>query len=165
MIFLSVGTQKFSFNRLLKIIDDLIEKQIIKDIVICQCGYSDYAAKHFKCIPFLSHDDFDKLLDECDLFIVHGGVGSILAGLEKNKKIIAFPRKKVFHEHIDDHQFQICEKFFSLNLLKIAIDAKSLEREYKDICKFVPAKFEEVFDVDQNNIFVDIKNRLEHIYE
>ena len=47
MIFITLGSQKFQFNRLLKEIDRLIETGVIKDEVFAQIGYSDYQPKHF----------------------------------------------------------------------------------------------------------------------
>ena len=42
MIFITLGSQKFQFNRLLKAVDDLIEHKKIQDEVFAQTGYSDY---------------------------------------------------------------------------------------------------------------------------
>ena len=48
MIFLTLGSQKFQFNRLLQAVDELIEKGIIVDETFAQIGYSDYQPKHFE---------------------------------------------------------------------------------------------------------------------
>ena len=42
MIFITLGSQKFQFNRLLRAVDELIEKGVIDDTVFAQIGYSDY---------------------------------------------------------------------------------------------------------------------------
>ena len=42
MIFITLGSQKFQFNRLLKAVDDLVQRKIIKEDVFAQIGYSDY---------------------------------------------------------------------------------------------------------------------------
>ena len=41
MIFITLGSQKFQFNRLLKTVDELVERGIIKEEVFAQIGYSD----------------------------------------------------------------------------------------------------------------------------
>ena len=46
MIFITVGSQKFQFNRLLEQIDLLIENKIIKEEVFAQIGSSDYIPKN-----------------------------------------------------------------------------------------------------------------------
>ena len=48
MIFVTVGSQKFQFNRLLKKIDELIDAGIIKDKVFAQTGASDYIPKNYQ---------------------------------------------------------------------------------------------------------------------
>ena len=45
MILVTVGSQKFQFNRLLQEIDKLIEEGIIKEKVFAQIGVSDYIPK------------------------------------------------------------------------------------------------------------------------
>ena len=52
----------------------------------------------------------DKYIDEADLVITHGGVGTIFSALKKNKKVIAIPRLEKYGEHINDHQIEICEE-------------------------------------------------------
>ena len=40
MIFITLGSQKFQFNRLLKTVDELVERGIIKEEVFAQIGFS-----------------------------------------------------------------------------------------------------------------------------
>ena len=47
-IFITLGSQKFQFNRLLKAVDELCEKGTIDaEDVFAQIGYSDYIPKNF----------------------------------------------------------------------------------------------------------------------
>ena len=47
-IFITLGSQKFQFNRLLKAIDELCEKGTVDaEDVFAQIGYSDYLPKNF----------------------------------------------------------------------------------------------------------------------
>ena len=48
MIFITTGSQKFQFNRLLQKIDELVAEGTIKDEVFAQIGYSDYVPKHYE---------------------------------------------------------------------------------------------------------------------
>ena len=48
MIFITLGSQKFQFNRLLEEVDKLIEQGIITEEVFAQIGYSDYKPKNYK---------------------------------------------------------------------------------------------------------------------
>ena len=58
-IFITLGSQIFQFNRLLKAVDELCEKKIIKSQnVFAQIGYSDYIPKNYKYENFLDRDKF-----------------------------------------------------------------------------------------------------------
>lgn len=48
MIFITLGSQKFQFNRLLKAVDELVAAGKIKDEVFAQIGYSDYKPMNYK---------------------------------------------------------------------------------------------------------------------
>lgn len=47
------------------------------------------------------------LIDEADLIITHGGVGSVISSVKMWKKEIASPRLAKYGEHTNDHQLQI----------------------------------------------------------
>ena len=60
MIFVTLGSQKFQFNRLLIEIDKLISSGVIKEKVFAQIGYSDYKPKNFEYMDFLTSEEFKK---------------------------------------------------------------------------------------------------------
>lgn len=113
MIFVTLGSQKFQFNRLLKALDELK----IDEEIYAQIGYSDYKPKNFKYKEFLDREEFSKFIDMSDIVITHGGTGAIVGALKKEKKVIAIPRLAKYGEHVDDHQLQIIEQFDELNLI------------------------------------------------
>lgn len=116
MIFVTLGSQKFQFNRLLIEIDRLIEEGKITEKVFAQTGYSDYKPKNYKFNKFLNRDEFNDIMSKCDKVITHGGTGSIIGAIKKRKKVIAIPRLSEFGEHVDDHQLQITKQFSDMNL-------------------------------------------------
>lgn len=113
MIFVSLGTNDKSFERLLKTIDREIDLGNIKDEVVVQSGYTKYTSKNMKIVDLMPMDVFDEYIRKCDILITHGGVGTILDGLKKEKKIIAFPRLSKYLEHVNDHQVQIINEFYN----------------------------------------------------
>ena len=117
MIFVAVGTQKFQLNRLLKAVDDLVERGQLEGEVFAQVGHSDYRPQHYGYQDFLSKDDFQSCISRCDLLITHSGVATIIAGLKLGKKVVVVPRLAKFGEHVDDHQVQIAKSFSEKNLL------------------------------------------------
>ena len=116
MIFVTLGSQKFQFNRLLIEIDRLIEEGKITEKVFAQTGYSDYKPKNYKFNKFLNRDEFNDIMSKCDKLITHGGTGAIIGAIKKRKKVIAIPRLSEFGEHVDDHQLQITKQFSDMNL-------------------------------------------------
>ena len=107
MIFITVGTQKFQFNRLLKMVDDLIEEKLISDNVVAQVGYSTYIPRNFHSFQFKSENEINLLMEKAHILITHSGVGSITTALKLQKKVIVVPRLKKYKEHVDDHQLEI----------------------------------------------------------
>lgn len=127
MIFITIGSQKFQFNRLLQKIDDLIEKGIIVTPVYAQIGYSNYKPKNYRYKKFLNRGEFSNLMRDSDLVITHGGTGAIISALKYNKKVIAVPRLKRYGEHVDDHQLQITTLFSNLKYIESAVEVDELE--------------------------------------
>ena len=131
MILVTLGTQDKSFERLLKAIDKQIEKGNIKDKVIVQAGYTKYESKNMEIFDLIGPKEFDELVDKCDILITHGGVGSIISGLKKGKKIIAAPRLEKYKEHTNDHQKEIVKEFEKSGYLLELRDFNQLEQTLK----------------------------------
>lgn len=111
MILVILGTQDKSFERLLKAVDRVVDKGILNDKIVVQAGYTKYYSPHMEIFDLIPIKEFNKLVSEADLIITHGGVGSIMQGLKKKKKIIATPRLAKYGEHTNDHQKQIIGEF------------------------------------------------------
>lgn len=127
LIFITLGSQKFQFNRLLKAVDDLIEKGIVTDEVFAQSGYSDYQPKHYEYKQFLDRDEFAEWEGRADIVITHGGTGAIIGAVKKQKKVIAVPRLAKCGEHVDDHQIQLIAQFKNQNLICGLDDCSEIE--------------------------------------
>ena len=133
MIFITVGSQKFQFNRLLKKIDELIEEGIIKDKVFAQIGVSDYKPVNYEYIDFMNQDEFNKKLDECNLLITHAGTGVIVNAVKREKKVIATPRLAKYGEHVDDHQIQLIQQFDELNFIEPLYELSDMKLKLEEI--------------------------------
>lgn len=126
MIFVTLGSQKFQFNRLLIEIDKLVEEKKINEEVFAQIGYSDYKPKNYKYKEFLDRDEFAALIKKCDKVITHGGTGAIIGAVKNGKKVLAVPRLAKYGEHVDDHQKEIVSQFSDMNIIKAIEDEKRL---------------------------------------
>ena len=141
MILVMLGTQNNSFHRLLEEIDRLIESGKINDEVIVQAGYTKYESQNMKVIDFVSNDEIEKLEQQADCIITHGGVGSIIGSIEKGKKVIAVPRLKQYGEHVNDHQLDIVESFDKLGYIIGITDVSQLEKALKKVETFEPKEY------------------------
>lgn len=130
MIFITLGSQKFQFNRLLKEIDRLVENDTIKDEIFAQIGYSDYKPKNYNYKLFLDRNEFSEIMDKCDKVITHGGTGAIIGAIKNDKKVIAVPRLRKFGEHVDDHQLQIIKEFVDMGIIEGCFNESELEQVY-----------------------------------
>ena len=133
MIFITLGSQKFQFDRLLKKVDELIEEGMIVDEVFAQIGSSVYLPKHYSYERFLDRNQFAKTMDQCDTVITHGGTGVIIGAVKKGKKVIAVPRLAQYGEHVDDHQLQLLHQFDDLQLICACYEVDQLGEYYKKL--------------------------------
>lgn len=113
MIFVTVGSRNYPFDRLFKKLDELYEKGILTDEMFAQTGTSSYKPKHFAYKDFISQEDFLRRVKTADIVVSHGASGSIMKSLNAGKKVIAVTRLEKYGEHINDHQIQNNEAFSS----------------------------------------------------
>ena len=141
MIFVAVGTQKFPFDRLLKGIDDLIAQGQLEADVFAQIGHTDYVPKNYQYQNFLSKDDFQSYISNCDLLITHSGVATIITGMKLEKPVVVVPRFASYGEHVDDHQLQIAESFSDKNLVLMCKNITKLAQTVQEARTHVFAKY------------------------
>ena len=120
MIFITLGSQKFQFNRLLKAVDELVAAGKIKDEVFAQIGYSDYKPMNYKYEQFLDREKFSQVMDKAEIVITHGGTGAV-------------PRLAKYGEHVDNHQLQLVGQFKELNLICECQDCAKLEEAIQTV--------------------------------
>lgn len=123
---MTLGSQKFQFNRVLKELDRLIDIGEISENVFAQIGYSDYSPKYYKYKEFLNSDDFYSAMQESNIVITHGGTGAIINSVKMGKKVVAIPRLKIYNEHVDNHQIEIVKKFEDLGFIKGCYDSAEI---------------------------------------
>ena len=137
MILVTLGTQKQQFNRLL----EKIEESKIKDKIIVQAGYTKFKSNKMEMFDFIPYEEMNKLIDDADLIITHGGTGSILMPLSKSKKVIACARLSKYGEHVDNHQTEIVDLFDSKGYIIKIEENDSIDDLIKKMKKFEPKMY------------------------
>jgi UDP-N-acetylglucosamine transferase subunit ALG13 len=108
-IFVTVGTHKKGFERLIRELDRLQGEKKLKGKVFAQVGStSKFKPHHLGFTEILPLEDFQKKISEADLIISHGGAGTIIDVLNQRKPLVLVPRLKKFKECVDDHQLDLC---------------------------------------------------------
>ncbi len=106
MIFVTVGSRNYPFDRLFIKLDELYEKGELKECMFAQTGTSAYIPKHYEYRDFITVEEFQQKITEADIVVSHGASGSIMKALNAGKKVIAVTRLEKYGEHINDHQIQ-----------------------------------------------------------
>lgn len=141
MILITLGTQDKEFTRILKEVDKLITKKVIKEEVVVQAGYTKYKSNNMKIFDYVSKTELEKYIEKASFVITHAGVGTIFDCLKKNKKIIAVPRLSKYKEHNNDHQLQIVEEFGKEGFLIPVYEMDELEQAIQKVKTFKPNKY------------------------
>lgn len=121
LIFVTVGSRNYQFNRLFEKLDELYDSNLLKDEIFAQIGCSSYIPRNYKFKDFVSQEEFEKRIESADIVISHGASGSIMKALNAEKKVIAVTRLEKYDEHINDHQIQNNEAF-AMNKYVLMVD-------------------------------------------
>lgn len=113
MIFVTVGSRNYTFDRLFKKLDELYENGTLTEEMFAQIGTSVYKPKNYDYKDFISPEEFAEKIENADIVVSHGASGSIMKALNAGKKVIAVTRLEKYNEHINDHQIQNNEAFSS----------------------------------------------------
>lgn len=133
LIFVTVGSRNYPFDRLFIKLDELFDKGVLEGELFAQVGTSTYKPRNYKYKDFISQGEFLDLVNSADIVVSHGASGSIMKALNAGKKVIAVTRLAKYGEHIDDHQIQNNEAFASNNYVIPVFEMDDLENAFKHI--------------------------------
>lgn len=132
VVFVTMGSQKFQFDRLLRAVDNLIATGDIAEPVFAQTGSCTYEPVHIDFAQFLNRDQFKAKMSSSDVVITHGGTGAIIGAVKAGKKVVAVPRLAKHGEHVDDHQVEIVKQFADMGLIEPCMDVADLKSSYEN---------------------------------
>ena len=108
MICVTVGTHEQQFDRLVEYMDNWAGSH--DEEVIIQTGYSRVEPKNCKWQKFYLQHEMDKFIQDARIVVTHGGPCCYIEVLKLEKVPIVVPRRHMYGEHVDDHQFEIGKK-------------------------------------------------------
>ena len=141
MILVTLGTQDKSFIRLLQEIERLIQEGIIDNQVLVQAGNTEFESEYMEIFDLIPITQFQSFIQQADLLITHGGVGSIITALKENKKVIAVARRVEYQEHTNNHQLEIIEEFSNQGYVLPVYEVQGLRAVLEKVIEFKPKRF------------------------
>lgn len=141
MILCLFGTNPYSFDRLVKKVDETIARG--GDVFI-QIGYTKYKPRNCKFTKFLEKTKLLEMIESADIVITQGGYGSMMDSIQLNKRVIAVPRKIELNECLDDQnelvQYLESKKYvagcYDIEMLEVLVN-RCMNNEVK-FKKFIP---------------------------
>ena len=123
MIFVTVGTTHFPFDRLIEAVATL---PLHDEELIVQRGASRVQVPGATVSHFLPFGDVEALVRRSRLVISHAGVGSIMVALAGGRRPIVVPRLARYGEAVDDHQVEIASHLAAERRVIVAHDVAEL---------------------------------------
>jgi UDP-N-acetylglucosamine transferase subunit ALG13 len=122
MIFVTVGSSKIPFDRLLRAVD----AAEFDEPLVVQHGASAVRPYGAECVDYLDHGRFVELVRDARVVVTHAGVGSIMTALGEGKRPVAVPRRASLDEAVDDHQVAFARRAGELGLVTLVEDVARL---------------------------------------
>jgi len=122
MIFVTVGTTHFQFDRL---IAGVARLETDEEIVV-QRGPSRVSAGKARVVDFLSFGELADYIRRSRVVVSHAGVGSIMVALSEGRRPIVVPRLARFGEAVDDHQVQVAEMLSERDRVHLVMEPQDL---------------------------------------
>lgn len=94
--------------------------------VLWQTGATDLRGLGVRGHDQVPADELRSAIQDADLVVMHGGIGSALTALDAGRVPVMLPRRVAFGEHVDDHQAMICD-LLGRRRLAVAREADELQ--------------------------------------
>jgi UDP-N-acetylglucosamine transferase subunit ALG13 len=120
VIFVTLGTQAFPFDRLLRGLDGLEEGLVI------QGGSSTYRPAGAAWFGFLDFPELLEYVRAARVVVSHAGVGSVMTAVAEGKRPVVVPRLVRHGEAVDDHQLPFARRLHGAGLVRLVEDPAEL---------------------------------------
>lgn len=126
LVLVSVGTDAFPFDRLVRWVDSWLENGAASRVrCIVQHGTAA-PAQHADSRPFLDFRDLERLVDEAAAVVVHGGPGTIMLCADRSKRPIVVARLPEYGEVVDRHQVPFAQRLEAEGAITLVESEKTL---------------------------------------
>lgn len=136
MIYVTLGTMFMDFARLVKKMDAIAEAT--GEEVVMQTGMATTLPRYCRHFDFKPHEEVLALQRDARLVVAHAGIGVTLDALRMRRPLVLVPRRKHYHEHMNDHQVEIAEAVQRRGWGRMVLDVEELDA----LCAAPPAAVE-----------------------
>lgn len=147
MIFVVVGNWPNGFDRLVRTVDRLKQRDVVQERVLVQLGGGSYLPKHAEYFRYCDSDEFNGCLRNSRMIIAHAGVGVMTSGVRAGKPVIVLPRRAELGEHYDNHQLETASQFELLGYVMVAHQEADIAMKIQLADSFVPEPLEPSADL------------------
>lgn len=128
MIFVTVGTLHYPFERLMRSVRELPPEE-----VVVQHGSAVPPPGVAKAVAFMEFDELKETIENAEVVITHGGCGTIAVATRAGHTPVVLPRLKRYGEHIDDHQLELVGALAEEGKVIAISDAQSLQEVVRTV--------------------------------
>jgi UDP-N-acetylglucosamine--N-acetylmuramyl-(pentapeptide) pyrophosphoryl-undecaprenol N-acetylglucosamine transferase len=135
VIFVSVGTLHFPFDRLMAALHELPLEQLV-----VQHGPAEPPRGVREAASFMPLDEMLARIEAADAVVTHAGVGSIYHATHAGHVPVVVPRLERFGEHVDDHQLELARLLAAEGKVIAVTDVAELPRALANVPPRGPAR-------------------------
>ena len=120
MIFVTLGTQEYQFDRLLSGLEGVGEELVV------QGGPSSVRPAGATWFDFLEYPELLEHIRRARVVVSHAGIGSVMTVVAEGKRPVVVPRLNRYSETVDDHQVPIARRLADAGLVSLVEDPDQL---------------------------------------
>lgn len=134
-VFVTVGTRTEPFTRLLKVVEDLAKRGIIKEKIIIQAGHTQYNSDHVEIFDFCSPGKISEFISKARYVITQESAGIGTQCLKYRTRFIVMPREYQYGElpTKSDMIEDLHHKLEELGYTKVVRNSDELEKAILNI--------------------------------
>ena len=120
MILVTLGTQAFPFDRLLRGLEGVDEELVV------QGGGSTFRPAGATWFDYLEYPELLEHVRRARVVVSHAGVGSVMTVVAEGKRPVVVPRLHAYGEAVDDHQLPFARRLAAAGLVALVEDPAEL---------------------------------------
>jgi len=134
VIFVTVGTLHYPFERLMRSIRALPAGQLV-----VQHGPANPPPGVARAKAFMPFNELKETIEDAEVVVTHAGCGTIAVATRAGHTPVVLPRLKRYGEHVDDHQLELATALADEGKVIVVSDAEDLSEAVKAVPPRRPA--------------------------